>query len=128
MKRIALLFVLFVSAAASAQLASVPMTVGIPLTAPRQYYVCNNSCLVTPPPPSAGYEFCIMGDNNGSFAITLAGLGSGAMYESPDRNGYGTAGTGKLVSAGNVGDKVCIIGRDATHYLTIAFAGTWTLQ
>jgi hypothetical protein len=25
-----------------------------------------------------------------------------------------------------VGDKVCLVGRDSTHYLTSSFTGTWT--
>jgi hypothetical protein len=30
------------------------------------------------------------------------------------------------VSGGAVGDMVCIVGRDATHYLTPTYVGTWS--
>ena len=96
------------------------------LTAPRAYYVCTGTCTITPPVPAAGYEFCVMNDDNVSTVITLAALGSSAMYEATARTSYGTAGTGTLVSGGAAADKVCIVGRDSTHYLTVAYTGTWT--
>ena len=83
---------------------------------------CHSSSTV----PVAGYEFCVMNDDNVSTVITLAALGSSSMYENTARTAYGTAGTGTFVSGGAVGDKVCIVGRDTTHYLTTAFLGTWT--
>lgn len=98
----------------------------VSLAAPRQYYVCTGACTVTPPAPSAGYEFCVLNGNNVATVITMAALGSSAMYENTARTGYGTAGTGTLVSGGAVGDKVCIVGLDSTHYLTVTFQGTWT--
>jgi hypothetical protein len=105
-----------------------PLATGttVSLSAPKQYYVCTGTCTVTPPVPSAGYEFCVMNDDNVSTVITLAALGSSARYESTARTAYGTAGTGTLVSAGAAADKVCIVGRDSTHYLTPSFNGTWT--
>jgi hypothetical protein len=102
----------------------------VSLSAPKQYYVCTGTCTVTPPVPAPGYEFCVLNDDNVATVITLAALGSSAMYEKTNRggspNGYGTAGTGTFVSGGAVGDKVCIVGRDSTHYLTLSFNGTWT--
>ena len=98
----------------------------VSLTAPRQYYVCTGACTVTPPVPAAGYEFCVLNDDNVSTVITLAALGSSAMYEKADRTGYGTPGTGTLVSGGAAGDRICLLGRDSTHYLTTNYNGTWT--
>lgn len=98
----------------------------VSLTAPRQYYICTGTCTVTPPVPAAGYEFCILNGNNVSTVITLAALGSSAMYENTARTAYGTAGTGTLVSGGAVGDAVCLVGLDSTHYLTVTYTGTWT--
>ncbi len=97
----------------------------VSLTAPKQYYVCTGTCTVTPPVPAAGYEFCVMNDDNVATVITLAALGSSARYENTARTAYGTASTGTLVSAGAVGDEVCIVGRDSTHYLTLRSNGTW---
>jgi len=125
MKTIATIILFLATLPALAQTVPVPLVSGIPLSAPRQYYVCDANCRVTPPVPAAGYEFCIMGATATSATITLAPLGAGAMYEKTDRTGYGTASTGTMVSGGNVGDRICIIGRDATHYVTISFAGTW---
>lgn len=98
----------------------------VSLTAPRQYYVCTGTCTVTPPVPAAGYEFCVMNGNNVTTVITLAALGSSARYENTARTAYGTAGTGTFVSGGAAADKVCIVGLDATHYLTVSYNGTWT--
>lgn len=98
----------------------------VSLAAPRQYYVCTGTCTVTPPVPAAGYEFCVMNGNNVTTVITLAALGSSASYENTARTAYGTAGTGTLVSGGAAADKVCIVGLDATHYLTVSYNGTWT--
>lgn len=96
------------------------------LVAPRQYYVCTGACSIIVPAPVAGYEFCVMNDDNVATVITLAAIGSSARYENTARTAYGTAGTGTLVSAGAVGDKVCLLGRDSTHYLTVSFNGTFT--
>jgi hypothetical protein len=97
----------------------------VTLTAPRGYFVCTTTCTVTPPVPAAGYEFCVMNDDNVSTVITMAALGSSALYENTARTGYGTAGTGTFVSGGAVGDKICLLGRDATHYLSVSYVGTW---
>jgi hypothetical protein len=96
------------------------------LVAPRAYEVCTTTCTITVPVPAAGYEFCILNSDNVSTVITLAALGASARYENTARTAYGTAGTGTFVSGGAVGDKVCIVGLDATHYLTTSFTGSWT--
>ena len=67
-----------------------------------------------------------MNDDNISTVITMAAIGSSAQYENTARTAYGTAGTGTLTSSGAVGNMVCIVGRDSTHYLTTTFNGTWT--
>lgn len=116
------------SAIVAGDLPTTPLTTGtsVTLVAPRQYFICTGTCTVTVPVPAAGYEFCIMNDDNVSTAITLSALGSSAMYENTARTAYGTAGTGTLVATAVVGNKVCLVGRDATHYLTVSFNGTWT--
>lgn len=99
---------------------------GNTLTAPYGYFVCTSTCTVTPPVPVAGYQFCIMNDDNVSTVITLGAIGSSARYENTARTAYGTAGTGTLTSGGAAGDMICIVGRDSTHYLSPTFVGTWT--
>lgn len=110
--------------------AATPMAAGTThtLVAPREYWVCTTTCTVTPPVPAAGYEFCVMNGDNVSTAITLAALGSSAMYENSARTAYGTAGTGTLVVAAAAANKVCIVGLDATHYLTVSYSGTVTVN
>lgn len=107
--------------------APTPLTAGtsVTLSAPRQYFVCTSTCTITVPVPAAGYEFCVMNDDNINTVITLSAIGSSARYENTARSAYGTAGTGTFVSGGAVGDKVCLLGRDSTHYLTASFTGTW---
>jgi hypothetical protein len=98
----------------------------ITLTAPRGYAICTNTCTVSVPAPTAGYEFCILNDDDVATAITLTALGSGAMYENSGRTGYGTPGTGTFTATAAAGNKVCIVGRDSAHYLTVSYSGTWT--
>jgi hypothetical protein len=83
---------------------------------------------VAVPVPVAGYQFCIMNDDNVSTAITLSALGSSARYENSARTAYGTAGTGTLVVAAAAADMVCIVGRDSTHYFTTTSSGVVTVN
>lgn len=99
---------------------------GNTLTAPIGYFVCTSTCTVTPPVPAAGYQFCVMNDDDVSTVITLGAIGSSSRYENTARTTYGTAGTGTLTSGGAVGDMICIVARDATHYLSTTYVGTWT--
>ena len=64
-----------------------------------------------------------MNDDNVATAITLSALGSSAMYENSARTAYGTAGTGTLVVAAAAANKVCIVGRDTTHYFIVSNNG-----
>lgn len=98
------------------------------LTGPREYWSCTGTCTVTPPVPVAGYEFCVFNDDNVATAITLAALGSSAMYENSARTAYGTAGTGTLVVSAAAANKICLLGRDSTHYWTISYNGTVTVN
>lgn len=100
----------------------------VSLSAPREYYVCTSTCTVTPPVPAAGYEFCVLNGDNVATVITMAALGSSAFYENTARTAYGTAGTGTMVSSGAIGDRVCLLGLDATHYITSSFNGSWTVN
>lgn len=98
----------------------------IALTQPRGYAVCTGTCTVTVPVPAAGYEFCVIADDNVSTVITISNPGSSAQFENTARTAYGTASTGTLVSTAATGNKICLLGRDATHYLTVSFSGSWT--
>jgi hypothetical protein len=98
----------------------------ITLAAPSGFAICTGTCTVSVPVPAAGYQFCIMNDDNVSTAITLSALGSSARYESTARTSYGTAGTGTLTATAAAGNMVCIVGRDSTHYLSTNYVGTWT--
>jgi hypothetical protein len=96
----------------------------ISLSAPRGYAVCTTTCTVTLPTPAAGDEFCTLNDDNVSTVITIAAI-SGVYFEKIARTGYETVNTA-MTSGGAVGDRICMIGRDATHYLTLSYNGTWT--
>ncbi|HWF09475.1 MAG TPA: hypothetical protein VG297_13490 [Bryobacteraceae bacterium] len=98
----------------------------VTLSGNSEIFVCTGACTVSVPVPSAGVQYCVVNDDNASSAITLSALGSAAMYETQGRTGYGTAGTGTMVSSGQAGDSICIVGRDSTHYLTVASTGSWT--
>jgi collagen type VII alpha len=98
----------------------------ITLAAPAGYAICTGTCTVSVPVPAAGYQFCVRNDTGVSTAITLSALGSSAMYENTAGSAYGTAGTGTLVATAAAGNKVCLVGRDATHYQVYSFTGTWT--
>lgn len=99
---------------------------GNSLTAPSEIFVCTTTCTVTPPLPTAGYQFCVTNDDGISTVITLGALGGSARYENTSRGSYGTAGTGTLTSGGALADQVCIVGRDSTHYITTSYVGAWT--
>ncbi len=105
-----------------------PLTTGTSATlaGPDGFFVCTSTCTVNLPVPVAGYQFCVLNDDNVATVITLAALGSSARYENTARTAYGTAGTGTFVSAGAVADKICVVGRDSTHYLAASFTGSWT--
>jgi hypothetical protein len=98
------------------------------LTAPSGFAICTGTCTVSVPVPAAGYQFCIMNDDNVSTAITLSALGSSAQYENSARTAYGTAGTGTLVLSAAAANTVCIVGRDSTHYLTTNYVGSVTVN
>ncbi len=90
--------------------------------------ICTSTCAVPVPVPALGYQICAKNIAGGSTVITLSALGSSAMYPKSDDSGYGTAGTGTMVSSAATGNKVCLIGRDATHYELGAVNATanWT--
>lgn len=90
------------------------------------YFECTGTCTVTMPVPVAGMQYCVRNSNNVATVITLAAIGSSARYENTASTAYGTAGTGTFVSSGAVGDKVCLVGKDSTHFDILAFNGTWT--
>ena len=100
----------------------------ITLAGPAGIAVCTGTCTVSVPVPAAGYQFCILNDDNVGTAITLSALGSSARYENSARTAYGTAGTGTLVLSAATGNLVCIAGRDSTHYLTTNYVGTVTVN
>lgn len=98
------------------------------LVGPREYWFCTGTCTVTVPVPVAGYEFCVANNVAVTSVITLAALGSSSLYGKTDQSAYGTAGTGTAVAAGAAGDKICLIGKDSTHYNVASYAGTWTMN
>jgi len=89
-------------------------------------FICTGTCTLTVPVPALGLQYCAWNDDNVSTVITFAAIGSGARYENQARTAYGTAGTGTLVSAGAIGDLICIYGRDSTHYVLASAHGTLT--
>jgi hypothetical protein len=107
-----------------------PLTTGtsVSLSAPRGYFVCTGTCTITLPVPAAGDEFCVRNDNNIATVITFNNPGSSVQFEKTTYASYGTATSGTAVSSGAVGDKLCLVGRDATHYLVGSYLGTWTMN
>ena len=110
------------------QLAASDLTTGTSKTFSLNsgYFECTGTCTITMPAPAAGKQFCIRNANNVATVITFAAIGSSASYENTASTAYGTAGTGTLISGGAVGDKMCLVGKDATHYDIWSFNGTWT--
>jgi len=104
-----------------------PLTIGTggSLTGAYGYYVCTTTCSITLPTPAAGVQFCVRNDSAVTTVITIAAITS-VQFEKTTFNGYGTVTTGTMVSGGALGDKICLIGRDSTHYLVGTFVGTWT--
>lgn len=104
-----------------------PLTVGTggSLTNPYGYYICTTTCSITLPTPAAGSQFCIRNDAAVTTVITISAI-SGVQYENTAFSGYGTVTTGTMTSGGALGDKICLVGRDAAHYLVGTFVGTWT--
>ena len=98
--------------------AAAPLTAGGTgsLTGAFGYYVCTGACTITLPTPAAGFQFCVRNDSAITTVITIAAI-STVQFEKTTYNGYGTVTTGTMVSGGALGDKICLIGRDATHYL-----------
>lgn len=98
------------------------------MTGPSEIFVCTSTCAITPPTPVAGYQFCVENDATVSTVITMFGV-TGVFYQKAvapgSPNGYGSSG-GTMTSGGAVGDLVCLVGRDSTHYLVPSFGGTWT--
>jgi trimeric autotransporter adhesin len=104
-----------------------PLTVGTggSLTSPIGYYVCTTTCSVSLPTPAAGVQFCVRDDDAVTTVITIAAI-TNVQFEKTNYNGYGTVTTGTMTSGGALGDKICLVGRDTTHYLVGTFLGTWT--
>lgn len=96
----------------------------VTLTAPAHNYVCTGACAVTTPTPTAGDVFNIYQDDNASGVITLGAI-TGVLYENTARTSYCTAGQ-SFVSSGAPGERISLLGRDSTHYLTVGSSGTWT--
>ncbi len=94
------------------------------------YYECASTCTVTLPVPNNKKQYCVRNATGIASVITLAAIGSSAMYEKTDFSTYGTAGTGTMVSPGSVKDKVCLVGKDSTHYDVFSFdaTGSWTVN
>jgi hypothetical protein len=93
--------------------------------APAEIWECTGTCTVTPPTPAAGYQFVVRTSPGVSAVITIAGVAS-VLYEKTVFSGYGTANTAATVTAAN-GNKLCLIGHDATHYDVGCFNGTWSM-
>jgi len=86
-------------------------------------FVCTATCTVTLPIPAAGVQYCIQNDTGVASTIQVTPTGSQVTntsyaYKSPN----GTA----ITSSGALGDQMCFLGRDATHYLLGSFTGSWT--
>ncbi len=90
-----------------------------------EIWECTGACTVTPPTPAAGYQFIVRNTPGTTGVITIAGVSS-VLYEKTDYSGYGTANTA-ATSGGAAGDKICLIGHDATHYDVGCFNGTWAV-
>ena len=94
-----------------------------------QTIVCTATCSLTPlSPPAAGYQLCVVMAAGVTGTITLNALGNSAMYGKTDGSAYGTAGTGTAVSGSATGNRICIVGRDSTHYEVTGSNGTFTMN
>ena len=115
---------------ASGVLSCVTETVGSgsigTLTGAANFVTCTATCNVTPPAPVAGNQVCVWDKAGTSGVITVNNPGSGTLFSTQTRSGYGTASTGTLTSGGATGDLICMVSYDGTHYDVLSASGTWT--
>lgn len=96
------------------------------LTGLSAYYICLSTCSVVLPKPISGAQFCVLNDAGVTTNITIAAI-SGVQFENTTFSGYGTQSTGTIISSGAFyGNKICLVGRDSSHYLVGTFTGLWT--
>ena len=113
--------------------ADVPATLsdsgtGTTLTAPREYYHCTGTCTIAiPNGPASGSdnEFCAINDPGVTTAITFSAATS-RYYGKPDGSAYGTQTTGTLSCSAGAWNMLCVVSRDANHYVTTRSSGTCT--
>jgi hypothetical protein len=98
---------------------------GATLAGTQGFYICTAACAITLPAPVAGAQFCIFNDVAVTTVITINAL-TNIYYGKTDNSGYGTQSTGTMVSTAGAGVKLCLIGRDATHWNVGSYNGTWT--
>jgi hypothetical protein len=103
----------------------------ISVVAPYTTVICTSTCNVTPLVPSTTVpiELCVLNEPGVSTVITMNAVASTA-YPKADNSGFGTANTGTMVSNGANGNKVCLIGQDATHYAlgAVDAISNWTVN
>ena len=105
----------------------VTTTVGsgaISQSAKNEYVICTGACQVTALVAAAGNQLCVRNGPGSATIITLVNRAS-QYYELTDHSAWATVNQ-KLVSGGVATDSICIVGYDATHYVTMNFVGTWT--
>jgi hypothetical protein len=74
--------------------------------------------------PTAGKQYCFGNYSARSGALTITSTTSVYIVY---KGAAGTVTTGTLVSAGALGDFVCLVGVDSTHYMAAgAGLGAWT--
>lgn len=91
-----------------------------------EIFICTAACTVTPllvPSGFTGQQLCVQNDDNVATVITLAAISS-MSYENTARTSYKAVNT-PLSSSGAVGDQICIVAKDNTHYNVFSFTGTW---
>ena len=111
--------------------ANITSSGSITVVAPYTTVICTSTCNVTPLVPSTTIpiELCVLNEPGVSTVITMNAVAS-TSYPKADNSGFGTANTGTMVSNGANGNKVCLIGQDATHYAlgAVNASANWTVN
>lgn len=94
----------------------------------NQEATAGTAVTYTLPVAAAGKQYCIKNSYNGSAGTTgILTLITSATGQFMIYNGAVSATHGQIVSGGALGDAVCAVGIDATHWEIYTQQGTWTL-
>jgi hypothetical protein len=93
------------------------------VTNQSEIVICTALCTVNLLVPQFGTQFCVQNDDNVSTQIFIMPP-TGVQIENTARTSYKSPSL-PLASGGAIGDQLCLVGKDSTHYNVFTFIGTW---